>query len=190
VILAATTAAPPAAIPLEARIQTRSRPETMPPAQATPVAFVPKQPQHPADPAPAPIPTSSPEPLPETIAAVSPAPEPMPKTIAAVSPAPEPLPGTIAAVSPAPEPAPAQTNKAAGDWVVNIASYTRQKTATRYVTELQQAGIPAEQYEVTVDGRRIHRVRIAGLASRSAAKTRAGALKQELGLPDIWIGKR
>jgi cell division septation protein DedD len=209
VILAATTAAPPAAIPLEARIPTHSRTLTMSPMQRTPVVapLVPEELQHvAADPAPAPIPAYDPlpEPVPETVMAVNPTSEPkpeaitavsasvepIPETVAAVSTAPEPLPETIATISPAPEPAPAQTHHTAGDWVVNIASYNRQKTATRYVTELQQAGIPAEQVQVTVNGRRIHRVRVAGLATRAAARTRAGALKQELGLPDIWIGKR
>jgi len=207
VILAATMAAPPAAIPHEARVPDRSRPQTMPPAQSTPVTqLVPEQPQRLADPAPVPIPAPSPEPLPETVTAVDPTAEQKPETVAAVSPAPESLPETVTAVSPLPEPmpetvatanlapepkpAPLQSSNTAGDWVVNIASYTRQKTATRYVAELQQAGIPAEKVEVTVDGRHIHRVRVAGLATRSAARARAGALKQELGLPDIWIGKR
>lgn len=206
-ILAATLAAPPAAIPHKARVPDRSRAQTMPSAQSTPVTrLVPEQPQRLAEPAPAPIPASSPELLPETVtavgpttelkpetvAAVSPAPEPLPETVTAVSPLPDPVPETVAAANPAPEPKPAplQTGNTTGDWVVNIASYTRQKTATRYVAELQQAGIPAEKVEVTVNGRHIHRVRVAGLATRSAARARAGALKQELGLPDIWIGKR
>ncbi len=207
VILAATLSAPPAAIPHEAGIPDHSRAQTIPPAQSTPVTrLVAEQPQRLAEPAPAPIPASSPEPLtetvtaigptaelkPETVAAVSPAPEPLPETVTAVSPLPEPMPETVAAAKPAPEPKPAplQTGNTSGDWVVNIASYTRQKTATRYVAELQQAGISAEKVEVTVNGRHIHRVRVAGLATRSAARARAGALKQELGLPDIWIGKR
>ena len=178
-ILAATLAAPPAAIPHKARVPDRSRAQTMPSAQSTPVTrLVPEQPQRLAEPAPAPIPASSPELLPETVTAVSPLPDPVPETVAAANPAPE------------PKPAPLQTGNTTGDWVVNIASYTRQKTATRYVAELQQAGIPAEKVEVTVNGRHIHRVRVAGLATRSAARARAGALKQELGLPDIWIGKR
>lgn len=178
-ILAATTAAPPAALPVEAMVPARSRLQPMPPAQVTPAAlFTQEQPRRPDDPVPAPA------------SAASPTPDPAPAAVAAASPAPNPEPETAASPAPNPVPARAQATRTANGWVVHLASYTRQKTADRYVTELEQSGITAERVEATVNGRTMHRVRVSGFATRSAAKARAGALKQELDLPSIWIARR
>ncbi|NNG11847.1 MAG: hypothetical protein HKM88_01210 [Halobacteria archaeon] len=194
-ILASTKAAPPAAAPVEARAPTRSRPHSMPSSQAKPAAlFGQEQPQRLKKPVPTPIAAASPapEPVPVPIAIPPPSPDPEPEPIATVNPTPDPKPVPVAAANPAPDslPAPAQITRTVGGWVVNLASYNRQKTADRYVAELQQSGIRAERAEATVNGKIMHRVRVAGFDNYSAAKARAGTLKQELDLPGIWIAKR
>jgi cell division septation protein DedD len=167
----------------------------MPSSQAKPAAlFGQEQPQRLEKPVPTPIAAASPaaEPVPVPIAIPSPSPDPEPEPAATVNPTPEPVPVPVTAASPAPDPlpAPAQTTRTVGGWVVNLASYNRQKTADRYVAELQQSGIRAERAEATVNGKTMHRVRVAGFDNYSAAKARAGTLKQELDLPGIWIAKR
>jgi cell division septation protein DedD len=204
-ILASTKAAPPAALPVDARAPARSRPHSMPSSPAKPAPlFGQEQPQHPeepepipfaaASPVPEPVPAATaspaPDPQPVTVAAASPAPDPQPVTVAAASPAPDPQPVTVAAAIPAPDPLPAPATRTVGGWVVNLASYNGQKTADRYVAELKQSGITAERAEATVNGRTMHRVRVAGFDSYSAAKVRAGTLKQELDLPGIWIARK
>ncbi len=165
VILATTLATPPAAIPVVAKAPARSKLQPVPTPQGTPATlFVQQQPQRPK------------EPLPAAVAAASPA----PAAVAAGNPTPDPVPA----------PAPVLATRSAGGWVINLASYTRQKTADRYVAKLQQSGITAERVEATVNDRTMHRVRVSGFDTRAAAKARAGALKQELDLPSIWIARR
>lgn len=192
-ILASTKAAPPAAAPVEARAPARSRPQPMPSVQAKSGALSgQEQPLQPDEPVPAPIAAASPaaEPVPVPVEIAPPTPDPEPEPIATVNPTPEPVPVATASPAPDPLPAPAQTTRTVGGWVVNLASYNRQKTADRYVAKLQQSGISAERAEATVNGRTMHRVRVAGFDNYSAAKARAGTLKQELDLPGIWIAKR
>ncbi len=193
-ILASTKAAPPAAAPFAARAPARSRPHSMPSSQAKPAAlFEQEQPERLKKPDPTtPIAAVSPapEPVPVSIAIPPPLSDPEPDPTATVNPIPEPVPVAAASPVPDPLPAPAQTTRTVGGWVVNLASYNRQKTADRYVAELQQSGIRAERAEATVNGRTMHRVRVAGFDNYSAAKARAGTLKQKLDLPGIWIAKR
>jgi DedD protein len=131
-----------------------------------------------------------PDPVPETLTAKHPVPDPVPETVAAKRPVPDPVPETVAAKRPDPAPAPARSSGTAGGWVVNLVSYTRQKSADRYVRELKRLGITAERVVAQVNGRTMHRVRITGFETRATASARAGVLKQELELPSIWVAKR
>jgi hypothetical protein len=79
---------------------------------------------------------------------------------------------------------------AAGDWVINLASYASESIAQRKLANFNRNGISAEQAVAKVNGKTIYRVRVAGFDSRAAAMARAETIQQQLGLKETWITRR
>ena len=77
-----------------------------------------------------------------------------------------------------------------GDWVVNLASYSRESTANRMLAEFRDKGVDAELVSVIINDKPMHRVRVAGFANSRAAKASIGSLEQQLGLEGIWISRK
>ena len=77
-----------------------------------------------------------------------------------------------------------------GDWVVNLASYTRESTANRMLAEFRGKGVDAELVTVMINDRPMHRIRVAGFNSSQAAKTSIDPLEQQLGLEGVWISRK
>ena len=77
-----------------------------------------------------------------------------------------------------------------GDWVVNLASYTRESTANRMLAEFRNKGVDAELVTVMINDRPMHRIRVAGFNSSQAAKTSIDPLEQQLGLEGVWISRK
>ena len=77
-----------------------------------------------------------------------------------------------------------------GDWVVNLASYTRESTANRMLAEFRGKCVDAELVTVMINDRPMHRIRVAGFNSSQAAKTSIDPLEQQLGLEGVWISRK
>jgi cell division septation protein DedD len=90
----------------------------------------------------------------------------------------------------APAPATAAAAATAGDWVVNLASYTYQSMARRKLAEFQSKGVNGEIEHVTVNDKPLYRIRVTGFASSRAARTSISSLEENLGLKGAWISRR
>ena len=77
-----------------------------------------------------------------------------------------------------------------GYWVINIASYVREKTAARKLAYFQQQGIAAEQAKATVNDKTIYRVQVAGFDSLAAARVSAREIGDQLGIEDHRVRLR
>ena len=77
-----------------------------------------------------------------------------------------------------------------GDWVVNLASYTRESTASRMLTRFRDKGVDAELVTVMINDKPMHRLRVSGFASSRAAKARIKSLEQQLDLEGVWISRK
>ena len=77
-----------------------------------------------------------------------------------------------------------------GDWVVNLAAYTRESMASRMLKKFRDQGVDAELVSVVINDQTMYRIRVAGFASSAAARARVSPLEQQLGLEGVWIGKR
>lgn len=85
-----------------------------------------------------------------------------------------------------PQQEPART----GAWVINLVSLSNQADAERFVAKAGSLGIATEPYAATVKGKRVWRVQVSGFASAADAKSKAGSIKERLGLKDIWVSRR
>ncbi len=54
----------------------------------------------------------------------------------------------------------------AGNWVINLASYTWKSTANKKMEEFRGKGVDAELFTVTINDKPMHRVRVTGFGSR------------------------
>jgi cell division septation protein DedD len=90
----------------------------------------------------------------------------------------------------APAPATAAAAATAGDWVVNLASYTYQSMARRKLAEFQSKGVNGEIEHVTVNDKPLYRIRVTGFTSSRAARTSISSLEENLGLKGAWISRR
>ena len=100
-------------------------------------------------------------------------------------------PGTrTATTAPAAAVEQAATTVKTGDWVVNLASYTRESTASRMLTRFRDKGVDVELVTVMINDEPMHRLRISGFTSSRAAKARIGPLEQQLGLDGVWISRK
>jgi cell division septation protein DedD len=77
-----------------------------------------------------------------------------------------------------------------GNWVINLASYTRESTANRKLALFQQQGVDAEVFAVEINGKPMYRIRLAGFQSRRAAQAEVKPVEQLLGLEGVWVSKR
>lgn len=135
-----------------------------------------------------PVPTAGPAVIAEAAPANSSS-IPLPTTTNTVVAAAEPAPRTAAI---APTEAAKQTAAAvkSGDWVVNLASYTRKSTANRMLDKFRGKGVNAELVTVTINEKPMHRIRVTGFASSRTAKASIGSLEQQLGLEGVWISRK
>lgn len=77
-----------------------------------------------------------------------------------------------------------------GDWVVNLASYTRESTARRMLEKFRDKGVDAELVTVTVHDRNMVRLRARGYRSANEARDWVPLLEERLGLKGVWISRR
>ena len=82
----------------------------------------------------------------------------------------------------------AATN-AAGNWQLNIASYTKPGVANDMVERLRAAGFNAAHQTIERDNQQFWRVYITGFPSRQNATDQAPKIAARLGLTDYWISK-
>jgi cell division septation protein DedD len=100
-------------------------------------------------------------------------------------------PGTrTATTAPAAAVEPAAATVKTGDWVVNLASYTRESTASRMLTRFRDKGVDVELVTVMINDKPMHRLRVTGFTSSREAKARIGPLEQQLGLDGVWISRK
>ncbi|MGD2138320.1 MAG: SPOR domain-containing protein [Gammaproteobacteria bacterium] len=77
-----------------------------------------------------------------------------------------------------------------GAWVINLASLNTRKEAENFKSKAGMKGFDTSLKQVHVKGREYWRVRVTGLDSLEEARTRGEAIKERLGLKEIWISKR
>ena len=90
----------------------------------------------------------------------------------------------------APSPAAAAAATPAGNWVVNLASYTHEAMARRKLAEFQAKGVTGEIEGTTINDRPMYRIRVTGFASSREARASISALEATLGLKGVWISRR
>ena len=77
---------------------------------------------------------------------------------------------------------------AGGTWFVNFGSYGQRSAAESWAKKLKPSAGEAVVAAGTRDGKTFYRVRIIGLADRSAARKVAGQLESAYKLPPLWVG--
>ena len=81
----------------------------------------------------------------------------------------------------------AKAGTAGGPWVINLTSSNDKAAADRFAARARSKGIPVELVKAEVKGRDYWRMQLTGFASKDAARTFAGPVKEKLGLKDVWI---
>lgn len=76
----------------------------------------------------------------------------------------------------------------AGRWFVNLIAVRQESTAQELRKSYFETGVETEV--VPIGGGTLFGVRVTGLASRADAVARASAVKERLGLAEVWIGQR
>nr|WP_158651792.1 SPOR domain-containing protein [Marinobacterium profundum] len=74
-------------------------------------------------------------------------------------------------------------------WLINIASFSQQKSAQQMQSKLVALGQSATTESVNLKGKILYRVRITGLPDRKAAEAQAQRLQKELQLSGLWVAK-
>ncbi|MCP8687039.1 SPOR domain-containing protein [Marinobacterium sedimentorum] len=74
-------------------------------------------------------------------------------------------------------------------WLINIASFSQQKSAQQMQSKLVSLGQIATTEPVNLKGKKIYRVRITGLPDRKAAESEALRLQKVLQLSGFWVAK-
>jgi cell division septation protein DedD len=119
----------------------------------------------------------------------------MPPADTAEFPLPEDSDTTVVALA-EPEPAIAEPSPAAaatapaGDWVVNLASYTYKSTAQRKLALFQSKGVTGEIERVVINDKPLYRIRVTGFESSRSARASIPELQETLGLEGAWIARR
>ena len=94
-------------------------------------------------------------------------------------------------LSAAPSPvAAAAAASPAGDWVVNLASYTYEAMARKKLAVFKAKGVNGEIERTTVNDKPLYRIRVTGFESSRAARTSIPDLQKTLGLEGAWIARR
>lgn len=81
----------------------------------------------------------------------------------------------------------ATAGAAAGAWVINLTSSPDKADADRFAARARTKDIPAKLVKAEVNGRDYWRVQLTGFASQNAARDYSGAVREKLGLKDVWI---
>jgi len=81
------------------------------------------------------------------------------------------------------------TASAEGAWVVNLTSLSDATIAKQELARLRKLGVPAENIQVNVHGKRWYRIRVTGFASAEKARQERKALADRLGIQGTWIGR-
>lgn len=76
---------------------------------------------------------------------------------------------------------------AASSWVVNVASYPEQDSASRQVQQMQTAGYTASVQPAEIKGRTWYRVQLRGFATADAARAKATEVQDRLGYHNLWV---
>jgi len=76
-----------------------------------------------------------------------------------------------------------------GDWVVNLASFTRQSNARQALARVRQIGIEAEMAPTRLNGRLWYRIRVPGFGNAEAARAYARVEASRAGFDQAWIGR-
>lgn len=83
-----------------------------------------------------------------------------------------------------------QSNEVAtGEWFVNVAAYSKSTTAESLRDKLLGQGFNAITQTVASGDRTLHRVRVVGFSSQSAAKAAATDLEASYNTGPLWVGK-
>lgn len=77
-----------------------------------------------------------------------------------------------------------------GEWVLNIASSSREESVWAMMDKLAAMGVDSEQQTVTADGETLYRLRITGFATKQEAKDYAGKLGKRIRLSGPWVSRR
>jgi|GEM_PF-6664354 len=77
-----------------------------------------------------------------------------------------------------------------GEWTINLASLRSLKQAENFKSKAGMKGFDTSIQQVNVKGNDYWRVRITGLATLDEAHARGEAIKQRLGLKEIWISRQ
>lgn len=75
-------------------------------------------------------------------------------------------------------------------WGVNLMSVESEAAATKEIERLRGLGIQAESIAITVGGRQMHRIRVAGFASKQEALDMQARLARENGLKGTWVNNQ
>ena len=82
-------------------------------------------------------------------------------------------------------------NVSAGSpWVINLVSLSNKADADQFAARARSKDLPVERYAVTVKGKQYWRVHVSGFSTAEEARSQADAVKEKLGLKDVWITKR
>jgi SPOR domain len=77
-----------------------------------------------------------------------------------------------------------------GPWVINLASSPNQADADRFAAKARSRGIETQMQQVIVKGEQYWRVQTSGFSTMHEAQAYAGALRETLGLKEVWITTR
>jgi cell division septation protein DedD len=102
----------------------------------------------------------------------------------------------VAPKSPTPVPAISQPVTAkpvatvsSGAWFVNVSSYSTRAAAEKWAPKVRPDAGKVTVSTSTREGKTYYRVRVIGLANKSAAAEVAGKLEVGLGLDNLWVGQ-
>ncbi|MGD2112507.1 MAG: SPOR domain-containing protein [Gammaproteobacteria bacterium] len=94
--------------------------------------------------------------------------------------------------APAQSAAGAKTEEAmtGAEWVVNVASSSREQAMKDLASRLKEQGIPVERQALTIEGDLMYRLRVPGFATSDTARNYASKLDKEHGLKGAWISRK
>lgn len=77
-----------------------------------------------------------------------------------------------------------------GSWGVNLMSVESETAANKEIGRLGSMGIQAEAISIVVGGRQVHRIRVAGFASKQEALDMQAQLAREHDIKDTWVNNQ
>ncbi len=76
------------------------------------------------------------------------------------------------------------------EWVVNVASSSREQPMLDLAEKLKEQGIPAERQTLTIEGELMYRLRVPGFATSGEARRYASKLEEKFGLRGPWVSRK